>query len=150
MLQRKQTVFLILAFLLTVACMCLPLGGFEPKGMGVNTQMFNLWILDNGKHDYSVAGLFLVLLVSCPVNLMTIFSYHNRMFQSRLCAFNILLQIVWYVVYVISVKLAGAADTSFHVAFASCIPMISIILYVMSRKAILDDEKLVRAADRIR
>ncbi|MGM9705497.1 MAG: DUF4293 domain-containing protein [Prevotella sp.] len=150
MLQRKQTVFLSLAFILTLVCMCLPLGSFEPNGMGVDSQMYNLWIVNNGKHDYTVAGLFLVLLVSCPLNLTAIMSFKNRIYQSRLCLMNIFLQIAWYVVYVISVKLAGHSDATYHVAVASCFPLISLILYIMARKAILADEKLVRAADRIR
>lgn len=150
MLQRKQTVFLFLAFLFTVVCLCLPVGSFEPDGMGVNEQMYNLWILDNGKHDYSVVGLFLILLISCPVNLMAIFSYRDRIYQSRLCTFNIFMQVAWYIVYVICVQVVKTPDTTFHIEMASCFPLISFILYIMARKAILDDEKLVRDADRIR
>ena len=33
-----------LAIAITIACLCLPLGYFEPKGMGLNAEMFNLWI----------------------------------------------------------------------------------------------------------
>ena len=32
MIQRKQTVFLLVAVILTVVCLCLPIGGFN--GMG--------------------------------------------------------------------------------------------------------------------
>ena len=41
MWQRKQTVFMVLAIAFTIACLCLPLGYFEPKGMGLNADLFN-------------------------------------------------------------------------------------------------------------
>ena len=34
--------------------------------------------------------------------------------------------------------------------FASCLPLVALILVLMARKGVSDDEKLVRAADRIR
>lgn len=150
MLQRKQTVFLFISFLLTIVCLCLPIGSFEPNEMGVGKQMFNLWLLNDGRHEYSVAGLFFILLITCPISLKAISSFHNRMFQSRLCVLNIILLVLWYVVYVVSVKIISSDMYSFHPSIAACFPLISIILLFMARKGILDDEKLVRAADRIR
>lgn len=151
MLQRKQTVFLFLSFLLTIACLCLPVGTFEPKEMmGTGKQMFNLWLLNDGRHEYFVAWLFFILLITCPVCLKAIGAFKNRMFQSRLCVFNILILVLWYVVYGVCVKLISGDVYSFQPSIAACFPLISIILLVMARKGILDDEKLVRAADRIR
>mgnify|MGYP000988221704 FL=1 len=37
-----------------------------------------------------------------------------------------------------------------EVKFAACLPLIAIIMVVLARKGVADDEKLVRAADRIR
>ena len=150
MLQRKQTVFLFISFLLTIVCLCLPVGSFEPNGMGAGKQMFNLWLLNDGHHVYSFPGLFFILLITCPISLKAISSFHNRMFQSRLCVLNIILLVLWYVVYVVSVKIISSDMYSFHPSIAACFPLISIILLFMARKGILDDEKLVRAADRIR
>ena len=79
MIQRKQTVFLFLALLTTIACLCLPVGSFEPKGMGAESMLMNLWISDaNGGKDFNVWALFAILLVTCPINLFAIFDYHNR------------------------------------------------------------------------
>jgi len=129
----------------------MPIGNFEPKGMGINIQMFNLWLLDNGKHDYSVAGLFIVLLITCPISIKSVFSYNNRLFQSKLCLINIMLFALWHVLYVISFLYAGPNEGyAFHGSLGASFPAVSLILCAMARKAILDDEKLVRAADRIR
>ena len=69
MIQRKQTIFLFLALLVTIACLCLPVGSFEPKGMGAENQLMNLWISDaNGGKNFNVWALFAILLVTCPIS----------------------------------------------------------------------------------
>jgi len=150
MVQRKQTVFLLFALVLTIGCLCMEIGSFEPSGMGTSTAMYNLWLSADGKHDYSVAALFVVLLVSCPLNVKAILSFNDRMYQSHLCLYNIVLIALWYAILAISVWFIGKGGATFQPSIASCLPLISLILYVMARKAILADEKLVRDADRIR
>jgi hypothetical protein len=151
MIQRKQTIFLLLAIVLTIVCLCLPLGHFEPKGMGTGLKMYNLWLVDgNGGHNFSVWALFAILLVSCPINILAVFSYHNRILQSRLCVFNILLIIGWYIVFALFANIKGGDSFTFHLSITSCLPLIVLILYFMARRGIVKDEKMVRAADRIR
>ncbi len=151
MIQRKQTVFLFLALVATVVCMCLPVGRFIPAGMGVGSEMFNLWIADKatGETQYTVWALFAILLVTCPVALAAIFGFNNRKQQARFCMFNILLYIGWYIVYVVFAMIMGG-DAKFHPSFAACLPFVALVLTMLARKGINDDEKLVRAADRIR
>lgn len=151
MIQRKQTVFLLLALIATVVCMCLPVGRYVPDAMGKGSEMYNLLIVDKvtGEHFYAVWALFAILLISCPVALAAVFGYNNRRQQARFCLFNVLLYIGWYIVYVVFAMTMGGSD-KFHPSFASCLPFVAIVLTVMARKGINDDEKLVRAADRIR
>ena len=127
MIQRKQTVFLFLALLTTIACLCLPVGSFEPKGMGAESMLMNLWISDaNGGKDFNVWALFAILLVTCPINLFAIFDYHNRKRQARFCTFSMLMIIGWYVVYgVFSQVLMTGFD--FHIKFAACLPLVAFI-----------------------
>jgi hypothetical protein len=149
MIQRKQTLFMLLAFICTVVCLCLPVGSFTPQGMGADMSMYNLWVVEpNGAHNFAVWALFAILLVTLPICIAAIFSYHNRKGQARFCLFNVLLCLGWYVVYVVFSQVLAYGD--FHPSFAAVLPLVSMILYVMARKAILADEALVRAADRIR
>lgn len=150
MLQRKQSVFLFVAFVLSVVCLCLPVGQLEPSGMGIGPKVYNLWISGNGYRDFSACPLFVLLSLSGLVSIVTVFLYRNRMLQSKMCVCNIFLLLAWYVVYVVLIKKVASPDATFHVSFALCLPMISILLNLMARKGILNDEKLVRAADRIR
>ncbi|MCD8291230.1 MAG: DUF4293 domain-containing protein [Prevotella sp.] len=152
MIQRKQTVFLFVAVVLTVVCLCMPLCRFTANDdIGSQLVMYNLWLTNaEGGHDFSVWALFAILLVTCPIGLFTIFSFHNRIVQSRFCIFNILLILGWYVVFIIFMLGFSNSLGTRHLAPASVFPLISAILYFLARKAILADEALVRAADRIR
>ena len=150
MIQRKQTVFLFLALLATIACLCLPVGSFEPQVMGTENQLMNLWINEtNGGRNFSVWALFAILLVTCPINTFAIFDYHNRKRQARFCMFSMLMIIGWYIVYGVFSQVLMPGFT-FHVGFAACLPLIAFILLWLARHSILADEALVRAADRIR
>ena len=152
MIQRKQTVFLLLALIVTLVCLCLPVGKFVPQTMGVDMPMYNLWLVDgNGGHDFSVWPTFAILLITCPLALAAIFLYKNRKLQAKFCVLNILLLIGWYLLYIFNVKTVGdAQNASFHLAFAACLPLISLILHVMALRGIRADEALIKSMDRIR
>lgn len=149
MIQRKQSVFLFLALVAVVGCLMLPIGAFEPTGMGVSTVMTNFGAVGKGVFTWALALCF-VLLLTCPITLWAIFAFKNRKKQAKLCGINIFLLLVWYVLAGIYCYAIGIENTTFHLAFAACLPLVAIILQFMARKAIIADEKLVRSADRIR
>ena len=151
MIQRKQTVFLLVALVLTIVCLCFPIGSFtDDTALGVKSDLYNLWIRPGGSYGFPVWVLFAILLLTCPIALIAIFSYRNRMVQSRFCVFNLLLILGWYVVYaVVSTHISESAG-NFSVSLTAALPAVAMILYFMARKAILADEALVRSADRIR
>ncbi len=151
MIQRIQTVYLALAFIITAVCLSLPVGAFSPEGMGADTVMFNLWkVLPEGTLSFTVWPLFALLLLTCPIALVAIFMFKNRKLQSKLCVCNILLNLCWVVVYVLYGYVWTDDGMTFRPAFAACMPIVCIILYLLARRGIIKDEQLVRAADRIR
>jgi hypothetical protein len=112
MIQRKQTIFLLLAAILAVVCLV------------VRLQWIDI-----------VQGLSAVLSV------YTIFIYKRRPLQAKLCLLGLFLIFVWYVLLAVYQGYVQTIDA---------LPMVNAILIFLARKGILDDEKLVRAADRIR
>lgn len=150
MIQRKQSIFLLLAFIASVVCLCLPLGSIEPQGMGVGFTLYNLCLDKGSAVDYSVCGLFGILLLSSLLSLSTIFLFRNRKFQASLCLCNEFLLVAWYIVLGVVTRNTISPDADFHIAFAACLPAVAIVLNVMARAGVIHDEKLVRAADRIR
>ena len=140
-----------LAIAITIACLCLPLGYFEPKGMGLNAEMFNLWIKHpEGGVSMTSSVLLAIQVLTASIGAWAIVGFRNRPRQAKLCVVNMLLLIVWYALAAFYTLHVGYRDYSFHADLAICFPLIAIILYWMARRGVLADEKLVRAADRIR
>ena len=150
MIQRKQSVFLLIAFIVSVVCLCLPVGSVEPAGMGAGFKLYNLFLDKGASVDYSACGLFGILLLSSVLSLCTIFLFRNRKLQASLCLCNEFLLVAWYIVLGVVTRNVIDPSAAFHVAFAACLPAVAIVLNVMARAGIIHDEKLVRAADRIR
>ena len=140
-----------LAIAITIACLCLPLGYFEPKGMGLNAEMFNLWIKHpEGGVSMTSSVLLAIQVLTASIGVWAIVGFRNRPRQAKLCVVNMLLLIAWYALAAFYTLHVGYRDYSFHADLAICFPLIAIILYWMARRGVLADEKLVRAADRIR
>jgi hypothetical protein len=113
MIQRKQTLFLLLAAILAVVCLVARLQWID--------------VLQGA---------------SAILSVVTIFLYRRRILQARLCLCGLLLVFAWYV---------GIAVTEGTISSTTeVLPMVNAILIFLARKGILDDEKLVRATDRIR
>jgi len=152
MIQRKQTVFLLLAVIVSICCLCMPIAELVPKTMSAPSQMYNLWIVDgDGNHDFSTWPLFAILLITAAIALIAIFQFKKRIQQARLCLINIFLLVAWYIVfafYAFSTLEQDGMSLSYGIPLA--LPAVSIILNFMARHGILADEKLVRSMDRIR
>lgn len=121
MIQRIQTIYLLIAVILTVVCACL---------------LWGMWL--------HVA----LLLISAVFGFYSIFGYNNRKIQAKFCLFNILFLVCWYILYIVIFKVG--ANESEDLPWFLVLPAVSLICYFLARRGIISDEKLVRAADRIR
>ena len=156
MIQRKQTLFLFLAVIAYALCLFLPVMGIVPQGMGADAMVYNLGTVsgDGGiQMEATCMPLFLLCAVSAVIALVAIFMYKNRKLQINLCSIGMLFSVLWCIDYALLffgiVGLPEVEGTR-QLKFAACLPVISIILVAMAKKGVSDDEKLVRAADRIR
>ena len=62
MIQRKQTLFLLVAVIASLLCFFMPIGVILPKGMGGVVSLYNLgFVDDNG--TITVSGTCLPLLI---------------------------------------------------------------------------------------
>ena len=148
MIQRKQTLFLLVALVLTVVCMCLQVATLVGNTGIAFAQMFNLWLTNGqGQHSFQSSPLFVCLLLSSLLSIVTIFAYTKRKLQATMCVLNILLLVVWYIVLAVLPQSIGGM---MHLEWPAVLPAVVIIMIFMARKGILADEKLVRSLDRIR
>ena len=140
MIQRIQTIYLLLVTALLITSMCLPVGSFigadaamyvfKPLGVEMNGTLYSTW------------GVFGILLLSAIIAFATIFLFKNRMLQIRMTIFNSILLIGYYLTFL--------AFMFVLISWALCLPLISIILNWLAVRAIGRDEVMVKAADRLR
>lgn len=120
MIQRRQTVFLLLAFVALLVC-----------ALGDRTFAFLCgW----------TAGLSVFTLAD-------IFLFKRRKLQAMLCLVLTVLAVVYYVALAVFNHQQGGG---LHLTWPMAMPALAIVFLVFARKGIIHDEKLVRSLDRIR
>ena len=123
MIQRKQTVFLLLAAILGVVVIV----------------------------NYPMWPLFVLMWVASSLSVFTIFKYKQRPLQARLSTLATVLFTLWYPAVVLVNKFMMSSGLQYDfVNVWGALPAVCAILCILARKGIMDDERLVRAADRIR
>ncbi len=137
MIQRIQTVYLVLTIVITTA-VCT----FTP-----------LWTLDNGKAFYFMQNtLYTVILGLCTMlSVWSILSFKKRQTQFVMNRLNIILNLILLGLFVFrSLNLSGEAPMVSEKGIGMFLPIVSILLLVFANKAIKKDEDLVKSADRLR
>lgn len=171
MIQRIQTLYLVVAVALCTACLCLPIGSFVNEGGDLVGTLYNLWIHQPsqlgdtlqvadapvlasdaaGHHSFAPWALFAILLLSASGLAFSIFIYKTRLVQSRLVMLCCILLVGWYLTYAAFAYLFGQdLDASFQFTPWAAFPAVACILSYLAFRAILKDEALVRSLDRLR
>lgn len=151
MIQRIQSIYLLIAVVVNIVCLCLQIGSFISNDM-ITANVYNLWTVNaiDGSRVFNTWPLFAILIFSSAIGIYTIFMYSNRIVQARFCVFNSLLIIGWYILYAVFAHVLANNGEQFSPAFAAILPIVSLIGFILARRGIIHDEKMVRAADRIR
>lgn len=152
MIQRKQTLYILAAIILSMVLLVRPIGSFEVDRMGESAILFSLGIVGvGGKLNFNTSIiLFVITLITSIIGIFSIFQYNKRKLQMRLCTINICLLLIWYASYFYFGYCAELHKGIFKPAFVSCFPLIVIVLYFMAFRGIQADENLIRSTDRIR
>ena len=140
------------AIILTVMCLSMQVASFQVAGVEI-ARVYNLRYTALGQHHFDTWPLMAVLLPTTVIGTYAIFLYRNRKAQALFCLLNVLLIIGWYVCYFVVGQMAGDKSwgtVKYVPTWPAVLPAIAIILYLMARRAINADEKLVRSMDRIR
>ena len=150
MLQRIQSVFLLLASAAMLVAIVTPLATFVYNGDRVVFEATGIYL--NEELNDSTWGVFVVGAISSILALVTVFLYRSRMLQIRLSIFNIVLMIGFYLYFgFILFKLYPMESLHFQkVGVGIIMPVIAIIIMVLAIRKIGADEVLVRSLDRLR
>ena len=158
MIQRIQSVFLLLVFVLGATLFVLPVLGFTSYESSYIMNAYHTFdITDASKIVSKNVGIGAMQGLISLLALATIFLYKKRQLQIKLCKLNLLLvtiQIAALVLY-IDVAKEGISPTSpndviIGVKLGTFIPLISFVLLYLATRFIKKDEDLVRSADRLR
>jgi len=153
MIQRIQTVYLLLVSLLNLAVLFFPLAiirsgeefyTLDATGFSTMTTPPEL--------VYPTWALIALIAIISLIALITIFLYKKRMLQIRFCIFNSVLMLAFYGLLAFLVwKVTGdVADFHFGVRLALAFPLIALILNYLAIRNIGADEVLVRSLNRLR
>ena len=150
MLQRIQTLFLLLAAAAMLTASVAPLAVFNYNGDEVLFEAMGIYL--NGTMSDSTWGLFVVGLISSLLALMTIFLYKKRMLQIRLSIFNTVVMVGFYLFFVfVLYQVYPVENLQFQrVGVGIIMPVIAIILTILAIRKIGADEALVRSLNRLR
>lgn len=177
MIQRKQTLFLLIVLGLLIAMLFLPLveitispnsetvtniDGSISKTAVISASSIKMdaWGLyyDSEKVYQDGFIYFLVLLfLTIAAIITTIFSYRHRLFQIKLCymiwifllGLMIFTAVFFYRLNEILVSVGGANVAS-NYSITAIFPIVSLILVWLAYRGIIKDESLVRSLDRLR
>ena len=147
MIQRLQSVYLLLAAALVITSMFMPMATIvTPEDPMVLSAMGAYTPGADSKLLFTMWPLTIVLA------LISIFLYRNRPLQMRVCNFTALLLIAFYVVlgiYIYDLYIALNGE-SLQLQAALSMPVVALVLNYIAYRRIRADEQLVRSADRLR
>ena len=150
MLQRIQTLFLLLAAAAMLTASVTPLALFNYNGDEVMFEAMGIYL--NGTLSDSTWGLFVIGVISSLLALVTIFLYNKRKLQIRLSIFNVVVMVGFYLFFIfILYQVYPVENLEFQrVGVGVIMPVIAIILIVLAIRKIGADEALVRSLNRLR
>ncbi len=145
MLQRKQSIWLLIAALLNAGVIFFDLYRWHEVANGVDV-----------KHEIRVTNnypMFIIVLVCTVLPLVTMFMYKQRKRQVMMTAFNIAAvcglnaQMLLKIGHEAKLSTAIASGTYW---IGAALPVISIIFLILAIVGIRKDDKLVKSMDRLR
>lgn len=161
MIQRIQTVYLLLTVILCFASLFMPVAKYFVDGQVVASFGNFRFVADadlTGIANDVTWPLGTLLILTMLVNMLATMLFHFRMRQLRLAIFSTLLLLGYAALYAfyawLFLQKVGAADglqdVSFRLPLAAIFPVVCIIFQILAIRGIRRDEALVRSLDRLR
>ena len=156
MLQRIQTIFLLIVVVTSIVMFFVPLISFISDLLYLKLYIYefqNLTPDSDVQFGFStVLPLTLINVGVLALSLVAIFRYKNRISQVKLVRFTLLLSMLLivgvFVLYPNIVMKTSEAVSEFEIG--AYIPIINLLFLFLANRSILKDEKLVRSVDRLR
>ena len=155
MIQRIQTLYLLIAVGLMVVTLVCPVALLNVDGEQVTLSAFG--ISDSvGKLSNMSIFMGIQLALSTLLPLVTIFLFKNRILQIRLCGAELVMLLGCLAIIGVSIgRMCRTLVDNFEWSMLALrlpvvMPIVAFILVLLAMRAMLRDELLVRSLDRIR
>lgn len=153
MLQRIQTIYLLLVSILMLVLLFLPLAILQTGDVFYMFDVFGLnTFLGEKELLYPTWGLAVLTVISLLIAFVTIFLFKKRVLQIRLTIFNTILLFCFYglFAYMIYIFKGNFSELTYSLKFATAFPAVAIVLNYLAIRNIGADEALVRSLNRLR
>ena len=158
MIQRIQTVFMLIAFVCFVLPFFFPLAGIYGN---TSTYMFYIYKFQNmvpGEssvfNNTAVIPLAALDVIAGVMVGAAIFSYKKRILQMRLVRFAIFLDVILlaliFFIYAGIIERTLSVTPNYISEAGIYFPLIALIFLVLANRYIMHDERTVRSLDRLR
>jgi len=156
MIQRIQTVFLVIALVAVVLAFFYPLASFWSENFSLRLSLTGIEKIHDQSGSVQVNTIPLVALNSIAglLILISVFLFKNRIIQIRMVRFSIfadiILLILLFFFYIPQLEEATASSAEYLSEPGIYFPLVALVFLTLAIRFIIRDEKLVRSADRIR
>ena len=142
MIQRKQSLFLLLSVIISVLLLYLPV--FEMISDTIDNP--------GKKFTLSINALLLILNGAIGgLSFIAIFMYRVRNIQRRMCNLALLLACTLIgLLFFLSDTMSSGMNQKIHYLYGSYLPLIQILIIFLAGRFVKHDEDIVRSADRLR
>ncbi|WP_295935327.1 DUF4293 domain-containing protein [uncultured Alistipes sp.] len=154
MIQRIQTLYLLIIVALMAVTLFVPLAWFAGDAGQFGLYAFALKTA-SGEAIQPTIYMGVILALACVLPLVTIFLYKRRLLQIRFCVVEMVLLVGALVMegiyYFLSYRVfSEQAFHTQHIKPAIVLPLVCLFFAWLATRAIFRDELMVRAAERIR
>ncbi len=156
MIQRKQTIFLLLVVIASAVSFFFPLAEFigAKESVVLFVQKAHSLVPDSAfnKNIYFSLPLLSATAFVMLFSFIAIFMYKNRKTQMQVIKVCILVEVIFiglFFFYYVS-RLETLTGGTAEYKTAVFMPLVALVFLVLAYRGVLQDEKLVRSADRLR
>lgn len=152
MLQRRQSLYLFVVFILAILLYTGPLAFVSAGDGGYFLKHSGVFDLSGEKQEVSTWPLTAMISISVLLSFFTIFSYMKRPRQMRLTLFQMFfnLGLVGVAFYYVMYVMHNFEGDQFVFQWRVVIPPIMLVLLILAFRGIRKDELMVKAYDRVR
>ena len=156
MIQRIQSVYLLIAAILTALTCFLPLAEFMWGGEVFSLYAWGVRSAEGAQEPvFNMVYMGVLCVISTLLPLVTIFCYKRRWVQIRFCIAEMVLLAgvcAYVVIYLLRTHATLKIDGSSNLVMSAVdiFPLIALFFTYLAFRAIAKDEAMIRSLDRLR